>query len=121
MNIRDRVHFISQDSLCLNSLAVSRLNHNELKRVSTHCRLAINNGVSHRFLLGCQQPDCSQGRGRAGPGKNSNCFGKRVVEGVHFHHLRVDEVPLPAEDSKPRTIEVGLKSKRSGAVSVDRY
>lgn len=112
MNIRDRVHSASQDYLCLNSLAVSRLNHNDSKRVGTHYRPAINNGVDYRFLLGCQQPDYYKGRGRAGPGNHSNGFRKRVVEGVHFYHLRADKVPLPAEDSKPRTIEVGVKIKK---------
>ena len=112
MNIRDRVHLASQDSLCLNSLAVSRLNHNELKRIGTYSRPVINNGVGHRFVLGCQQPDCYKGRGHAGHVDESNGFGKRAVGGVHFHRLRADVVPLPMEDGKPRTVEVGVKIEK---------
>ncbi len=112
MNIRDRVRSASQDSLCLNSLAASRLNHNELKRINTCYRPATHNGVGYRFVLGCQQPDCYKGRGRAGPEYNSNGFGQCVVGSVHFYHLRADEVPLPAKDGKPRTVEVGVKIKK---------
>ena len=110
MNIRDRVHFAPQDSLCLNSLAVSRLNHNELKRIGTYYRPAINNGVGHRFVLGCQQPDCYKGRGHGA--EDSDGFKKCVVGGIHFYHLRADEVPLPAKDGKPRTVEVGVKIEK---------
>lgn len=112
MNIRDRVHLASQDSLCLNSLAVSRLNHNELKRIGTYARPVINNGVGHRFVLGCQQPDCYKGWGHAGHVDESNGFGKRAVGSVHFHRLRADVVPLPMEDGKPRTVEVGVKIEK---------
>ncbi len=111
MNIRDRVHLASQDSLCLNSLAVSRLNHNELN-IGTYSRPVINNGVGHRFVLGCQQPDCFKGRGHAGHVDESNGFGKRAVGGVHFHRLQADVVPLPTEDGKPRTVEVGVKIEK---------
>ena len=107
MNIRDRVHFTLQDSLCPS--------HNALKSIGTYRQPAINNGVGYRFVLGCQQPDCSgcyKGRGYAGHANDSNGFGKRVVGGVHFHPLRADEVPLPAEDGKPRTVEVGVKIEK---------
>ena len=88
MNIRDRVHSASQDSLCLN--------YNELKSIGTYYQPATNNDVDHRFVLGCQQSDCSTGWGHAGHSEDSNGFGKCVVGGVHFYHLRADEVPLPA-------------------------
>ena len=104
MNIRDRVHSVSQDSLCLN--------YNELKSIDTHYRPALNNGVSYRFVLGCQQPDCSKGRGHAGHSEDSNGLRKCVVGGVHSYHLRADEAPLPAEDGKPRTVEVGVKIEK---------
>ena len=109
MNVRDRVHSASQDSLCLNSLAVSGLNHNELKRIGTYYRPVINNGVGPRFVLGCQQPGCYKGRGHA---DDSEDFKKCVIGGAYFHQLRVDEVPLPAKDGKPRTVEVGVKMKK---------
>lgn len=109
MNIRDRVHSASQDSLCLNSLAVSRLNHNELKRIGTYSQPVTNNGVGRRFVLGCQQSDCYKGRGHA---EDSDGFKKCVVGGIHFYHLRADEVPLPAKDGKPRTVEVGVKIEK---------
>ena len=112
MDIRDRVHSASQDSSRLNSLAASRLNHNESKRINTHYRPAINNGVGYRLVLGCQQPDCYKGRGGAGPGYNSSGFGQCVVGSVHFYYLRADEVPLPAKDGKPRTVEVGVKIEK---------
>ena len=108
MNIRDRVHLALQDSLCLNSLAVLRLSHNESKCIGTYCQSAINNGVVHRFVMGCQQPDCYKGRGHAGHADESNGFGKPVLESVHFHPLRVDEVSLPAKDGKPRKVKVGV-------------
>lgn len=117
MNTRDRVHSASQDSLCLNSLAVSRLNHNELKCIDTYYQPALNNDVGYRFVLGCQQPDCYKGSGRAGPGYNSNGFGKCVVGGIHLYHLRADEIPLPAKESSPQKLRSALKSKRSDAVS----
>ena len=112
MNIRDRVHLASQDSLCLNSLAVSRPNHNESKRIGTYSRPVINNGVGHWFVLGCQQPECYKGRGHAGHVDESNGFGKRAVGGVYFHPLQADVVPLPMEDGKPRTVEVGVKIEK---------
>ena len=104
MNIRDRIHFTPQGSLCLS--------HNELTHTGTYYRPAINNGVGHRFGLGCQQPDCYKGRGYAGHADDSNGFGKRDVGGVHFPPLQTDEVPLPAEDGKPRTIEVSVKIEK---------
>ena len=104
MNIRDRVHFAPQDPLCLN--------YNELKCIGIHYRPVLNNGVGHWFVLGCQQSDCSNGRGHAGHRDDSNGFGKCVVGGVYFYHLRADEVPLPAEDGKPRTVEVGVKIEK---------
>ena len=112
MNIRDRVHLAPQDSLCLNSLAVSRLNHNELKHIGTYYRPAINNGVGSGFVLGGQQPDCYKGRGHAGHADASDGFRKRVVGGIHFYHLQADEVPLPAKDGKPRIVEVGVKIQK---------
>ena len=125
MNIRDRVHSASQDFLCLNSLAVSRLNHNESKRIGTYYQPAINNGVGHRFVLGCQTPDCYKGRGHARHRNDSNGFGKRVVGGIHFYQLQADEEPHPVEDGNPRTVEVGvkIKKKRLSVESkiVDRY
>lgn len=112
MNIRDRVHLASQDSLCLNPLAILRLDNNALKRIGTDSRPVINNGVGHRFVLGCQQPDCYKGWGHAGHVDESNGLGKRAVGGVHFHRLQADVVPLPAEDGKPRTVEVGVKIEK---------
>ena len=112
MNIRDRVHLASQDSLCLNPLVILRLDNNASKRIGTYSRPIINNGVGHRFVLGCQQPDCFKGRGHAGHVDESNGFGKRAVDGVHFQRLRADVVPLPAEDGKPRTVEVGVKIEK---------
>lgn len=104
MNIRDRVHSVSQDSL--------RLNHNELKSIGTYYRPALNNGVGYRFVLGCQQPDCSKGWVHAGHSDDSNSLRKCVVGGVDSYHLRADEVPLPAEDGNPRTVEVGVKIEK---------
>lgn len=121
MNIRDRVHTASQDSLCLNLLAVLCLSHNELKHIDTYCRSVINNGVGYRFVLGCQQPDCYKGTGRAGPGNNNNGFRKRVAAGVHFHQLQADEVPSLQKMVSLERLRLALKSKRSGSVSVDRY
>ena len=112
MNIRDRVHLASQGFLCLNSLTVSRLSHNELKGISTHYRPVLNNGVGPRFVLGCQQPDCCKGRGHAGYLDDSNSLRKCVVGGAHFHQLLTDELPLPAEDGNPRTVEVGVKIEK---------
>jgi len=112
MNIRDRVHFAPQDPLCFNSLAVSRLSHNELKCIGTYYRPVLNNGVSYRFVLGCQQPDCSKGRGHARHSDDSNSLRKCVVGGAHFHQLLTDELPLPAEDGNPRTVEVGVKIEK---------
>ncbi len=86
MNIRDRVHSASQDSLCLNSSAVLRLSHNELKRIGTHYRPALNNGVGHRFVLGCQQPDRSKGRGHAEYADDHNGFKRCIVGSVHSYH-----------------------------------
>ena len=117
MNIRDRVHSVLQDPLCLS--------YNELKSIGTYYRPAINNGVGHRFVLECQQSDCSNGWGHAGHSDESNGFGKCVVGGDHFHQLRADEVPLPVEDGNPRTVQVGVKieKKRLSVESgiVDRY
>ena len=125
MNTRRCVHFASQDSLCLNSLAVLCLSHNELKSIDTYYRLAINNGVGHRFVLGCQTPDCYKGWGHAEHRNDSNSFGKRVVGGVYFYLLRADEVPHPVEDGNPRMVEVGVKIKKKrlsvGSEIVDRY
>jgi len=121
MNIRDRVHLASQDSLCLNSLAVSRLNHNELKRIGTYSRPAINNGVGHRFVLGCQQPDCYKGWGHAGHVDESNGFGKRAVGGVYFHPLQADVVPSLWKMVSLEQLRSALKSKSSDSVSVDGY
>ena len=112
MNIRDRVHLALQDSLCLNSLAVLRLSHNESKCIGTYYRPTINNGVGHRFVLGCQQPDCYKGRGHVGHADDSVGFRKCVIGGVHFHQLRADEVPLPVKDGKPRKVKVGVKIEK---------
>lgn len=112
MNIRDRVHFAPQDFLCLNSLAVLRLSHNELKSIGTYYRPGLNNGVGPRFVLGCQQPDCSKGRGHTGHSDDSNSLRKCVVGGAHFHQRLTDELPLPAEDGNPRTVEVGVKIEK---------
>ena len=125
MNTRRCVHFASQDSVSLNSLAVLRLDNNELKSIDTYYRLAINNGVGHRFVLGCQTPDCYKGRGHAEHRNDSNGFGKRVVGGIHFYQLQADEEPHPVEDGNPRTVEVGVKIKKKrlsvGSEIVDRY
>ena len=104
MNIRDRVYFTPQGSLCLS--------HNEFKSIGTYYRPVINNGVGHRFRLGCQQPGCYKGRGHAGHADDSNGFWKCVVGSVYFHQLQADEVPLPAEDGKPRTVEVSVKIEK---------
>ena len=112
MNIRDRVHRAPQGSLCLNPLAILRLDNSASKYIDTYSRPAINNGVDHRFVLECQQPDCSNGRGHAGHPDDSDGFRKRVVEGVYFHHLRADAVPFPTKDGKPRTVEVSVKIEK---------
>ena len=109
MNIRDRVHLALQDSLCLNSLAVLCRSHNELKHIGTYYRPAINNGVGPRFVLGCQPPDCYKGRAHA---DDNDSFRKCIVGGIHSYHLQADEVPLPAKDGKPRTVEVGVKTEK---------
>ena len=121
MNIRDRVHLAPQDSLCLNSLTVSRLNHNELKHIGTYYRPATNNGVGSGFVLGGQQPDCYKGRGHAGHADASDGFRKRVVGGIHFYHLQADEVPSLRKMVSLEQLRSALKSKRSDSVSVDRY
>ena len=121
MNIRDRVHLASQDSLCLNSLAVSCLNHNELKRIGTYSQPVINNGVGHRFVLGCQQPDCYNGKGHAGHVDENNGFGKRAVGGVHFYRLRADVVPPLWKMVSLEQLRSALKSKSSDSVFVDGY
>ena len=63
MNTLRCVHFASQDSLVPEFVGGLCLSHNELKSIDTYYRLAINNGVGHRFVLGCQTPDCYKGRG----------------------------------------------------------
>ena len=113
MDVRDRVHPASQDSVCPR--------HNELKSIGIHYRPAINNGVGYRFVLGCQQPDYYKGRGRAGPGYNSNGSGQCVVGSVHFYHLQADEVPSLRKMVSLEQLRSALKSKRSDAVSIDRY
>lgn len=112
MDIRDCVHLASQGSLCLNLLAILCLDNNTTKRIDTYSRPATNNGVGHRFVLGCQQIDCYKGRGYAGHVDACNGFGKRAVDSAHFHRLRTDKVPLPTAESKPRTIEVSVKIEK---------
>ena len=125
MSIRDRVHPASQDSVSLNSLAILRLDNSELTSIGTYYRLAINNGVGRRSMLGCQKPGCYKGRGRAGPGNNSNGFGRRAVGGVHFHQLRADAVPFLRKMVILERLRSALKSKkkRLGVESgiVDRH
>ena len=117
MNTRRCVHFASQDSVSLNSLAVLRLDNNELKSIDTYYRLAINNGVGHRFVLGCQTPDCYKGRGHARHRNDSNGFGKRVVGGIHFYQLQADEEPILWKTVILERLRSALKSKRSDSVS----
>ncbi len=125
MNTRHCVHFASQDSVRLNSLTVLYLRHNELKSISTYHRLTINNDVGYRFVLGCQQPDCSTGRVPVVRVDDRNSFGKCVVGGVHFHQLRADKIPFFVEDGNPQTVEVGVKIEKKrpsvGSGSIDRY
>ena len=125
MNIRDRVHFVLQDSFRLNSLAILCLSHNELKSIDTYCRLAINNGVGYQCALGCQQPDFYNGKGDTGYVEDSNGFGKRVATGFYFRQLQAANVSSAAEDSNPQKLRSALQSKRSDSVSdqvfVDRH
>ena len=116
MNTRHCVHFASQGSVGLNSLVILRLNNNELMSIGTYYRLAVNNGVVCWFVLGHQEPDDYTGEGHAVHRKDRNGFGKRVVVGVHFNQLRVDEMLLPTEDGNPQTVEVGVKIIKSDSM-----
>ena len=125
MNTRDRVHFASQSSVCLNSLSILHLDNNELMSVGAVYRLVINNGVGCRFVLRHQQPGCYKGKGGAVHPDNRGGFGKRIAVDIYFYRLRADGVPLPVEDSNSQIVQVCLKSKRSDSVSdqmfVDRH
>ena len=117
MNTRHCVHSISQDPVCLNSLAVLCLRHNELKSIGTYYRPITNNGVGYWFVLGCQQPDCYKGRGHAGHTDDSNSFRNRVVGGVHFHQLQADEMPSLRKMVILKRLRSALQSKKSDSVS----
>ena len=108
MNIRARVHFASQDYVGLNSLAILRLDNNELTSIGTCYRLATTNDVGRRFVLGCQKPGCYRGKGRAGSGNNSNGLRKRVA----VDQLRVSAEHVPVEDGNPQMVEVGIKIEK---------
>ena len=120
MNIRDRVHFASEDYVGLNSLAALHLDNNELTSINTCYRLAITNGVGCQLVLGCQKPDCYNRRGRAGPEDNSNGLGKRVAVVIYFYQLQVSEAHVPVEDSDPQMVKVRVKieKKRLGFKSL---
>ncbi len=109
MNIRDRVHFTPQDSLCPS--------HNALKSIGTYRRPAINNGVDYRFVLGCQKPDCYKGTEHAGHTDERNGFGKHVVGSVHFHPLQADEVPSQRKMVSLKRLKSALQLKKSDSVS----
>ena len=114
MNTRDRVHFASQDSVSLNSLAILRLNDDEYRSIGTHYRLAITNGVGRRFVLRCQKPDCYKETGRAGPRNHSDGLGKRVAVAGDFYQLRSEVLSVLVEDGSPQTVGVKIGKKRLG-------
>lgn len=121
MNTRDRVHFASQSSVCLNSLSILHLDNDELMSSGAYDRLAINNVVVRRFVLRHQQPDYYIGKGGAVHPDNRSVFGERVAVGIYCYRLPADEVLLPMEDSNPQIVKVCLKSKRSDSVSDQKF
>lgn len=117
MNPLPCANFASQGSVSSNSLAILRLNPDELPNTSLYHRLAICIAAICWFVLGYRPPDDYIGKGRTVQHAAYNACGKYALVGAYFHRLRVDPVPFPAEDSRPQIVEGGVKSERSDSMS----